>query len=62
MLRNKTEMCIGSFGRSHQGHLPLPAESCREIKASEQGMAISGRYWLEPRVTRMKPKNFLVIN
>ena len=40
----------------------MPAESCGEIKASEQGMAVSGRYWLEPRETKMKSKNFLEIN
>ena len=38
----------------------MPAESCGEIKASEQGMAVSGRYWLEPQETKMKSKNFLV--
>ena len=46
-----------------KGSVPeMPAESCREIKASQQGMAVSGRYWLEPRVRKMKSKNFLVIN
>ena len=38
----------------------MPAESCGEIKASEQGMAVSGRYWLEPQETKMKSKNFRV--
>lgn len=26
----------------------LPADSCKEIKASEQDQAISGKYWLDP--------------
>ena len=38
----------------------MPAQSCGEIKANEQGMAISGRYWLEPQETKIKFKNFLV--
>ena len=38
----------------------MPAQSCGEIKANEQGMAISGRYWLEPQETKIKSKNFLV--
>ena len=38
----------------------MPAESCGEIKASEQGMAVSGRYWLKPRETKIKSKSFLV--
>ena len=25
----------------------LPAESCKEIKASEGGQAVSGNYWLD---------------
>lgn len=30
------------------GSIPeLPAESCEEIKASEGGQAISGKYWLD---------------
>ena len=40
------------FAKVSLGSVPeMPAESCREIKASEQGMAVSGRYWLEPRET-----------
>ena len=51
------------FAKVSLGSVPeMPAESCREIKASEQGMAVSGRYWLEPRETKMKSKNFLVTN
>ena len=51
------------FAKVSLGSVPeMPAESCREIKASEQGMAVSGRYWLEPRETKMKSKNFVVIN
>ena len=38
----------------------MPAESCGEIKASEQGMAVSSRYWLEPQETKMKSKNFFI--
>ena len=38
----------------------MPAESCGEIKASEQGMAVSGRYWLKPKETKIKSKSFLV--
>ena len=30
------------------GSIPeLPADSCREIKASEGGQAVSGNYWLD---------------
>ena len=30
------------------GSIPeLPAESCKEIKASEGGQAVSGKYWLD---------------
>ena len=30
------------------GSIPeLPAESCKEIKASEGGQAFSGKYWLD---------------
>ena len=30
------------------GSIPeLPAETCREIKASEGGQAVSGRYWFD---------------
>ena len=30
------------------GSVPgLPADSCKEIKASEGGQAISGNYWLD---------------
>ena len=38
----------------------MPAESCGEIKASEQGMAVSGRCWLKPKETKIKSKSFLV--
>ncbi|PFX15193.1 Fibrillin-1 [Stylophora pistillata] len=37
----------------------MPAESCGEIKASEQAMAASGKYWLEPREKNVKSKKFL---
>ena len=50
-----------SFPKVSLGSAPeMPAESCGEIKASEQGMAVNGRYWLEPQETKMKSKNFLV--
>ena len=30
------------------GSIPeLPADSCKEIKASERGQAVSGNYWLD---------------
>ena len=30
------------------GSIPaLPADSCKEIKASEGGQAVSGNYWLD---------------
>ena len=38
----------------------MPAESCGEIKANEQGMAVGGRYWLKPKETKIKSKSFLV--
>ena len=32
------------------GSIPeLPAESCKEIKDSEEGQALSGEYWLNPK-------------
>ncbi|PFX14167.1 Fibrillin-1 [Stylophora pistillata] len=35
------------MGRTHLGAIPeLPADSCKEIKASEGGQAVSGLYWL----------------
>ena len=34
------------------GSIPeLPAESCREIKASEGGQAVSGKYWFDDKET-----------
>ena len=31
------------------GSIPeLPAETCKEIKASEGGQAVSGEYWFDP--------------
>ena len=61
VVQRKAFYCF--FAKVSLGSVPeMPAESCREIKASEQGMAVSGRYWLEPQVTKMKSKNFLVIN
>ncbi|PFX14163.1 hypothetical protein AWC38_SpisGene21703 [Stylophora pistillata] len=33
--------------RAHLGAIPeLPADSCKEIKSSEGGQAVSGKYWL----------------
>ena len=50
------------FSTGLLGFVPeMPAESCGEIKAGERGMAVSGRYWLEPQETNMKSKKFLVI-
>ena len=35
------------------GSIPeLPADSCREIKASEGAQAVSGNYWLDPEKNR----------
>ena len=40
------------------GSIPeLPAESCKEIKASEGGLAVSGKYWLDSII---KKKSVLV--
>ena len=43
----------------------MPAESCAKIKASEQGKAVSGKYWLKPQETKMAsnkfPVSFLII-
>lgn len=47
MPRWKNRVSLGSIPE-------IPVESCGEIKASEQGMAVSGRYWLEPQETKMK--------
>ncbi|XP_022803942.1 uncharacterized protein LOC111341251 [Stylophora pistillata] len=53
MRRWKNRVSLGSIPE-------MPAESCEEIKASEQWMAVSGRYWLESLETKMKFKKFLV--
>ena len=31
----------------------LPAETCKEIKASEEGQALSGNYWLDTIIPGM---------
>ena len=43
------------------GSIPdIPARSCAEIKAKEQGKAVSGKYWLNPQETKMVSNKFLV--
>ena len=43
------------------GSIPeMPAETCKEIKASEGGQAISGKYWFDsiiPEKTVLAPCN-----
>ena len=35
------------------GSIPeLPAETCKEIKASEEGQAVSGEYWFDSIIPR----------
>ena len=44
------------------GSIPeMPVESCVEIKASEEGRAVNGEYWLRSRETEMAPNKFVVI-
>ena len=51
--RFRSTVALGSI-------LELPAETCKEIKASEEGQAVSGEYWLDsivPGKTVLAPCN-----
>ena len=48
LLRQTHKISITLFLSVSLGSIPaLPADSCKEIKASEGGQAVSGNYWLD---------------
>ena len=49
-------MCLFLFLIVPLGSIPeLPAESCQEIKASEEDKAVSGKHWLNIKKIREVP-------